>query len=158
MVSNLIKVSLFSLGIMLNSHCRHNPAASELEGGKVNNGPGPVGDILLCTNDDKNARDLKYFTLKHTTVVTLNQGVLSKNKQPQPNDGSIFFYCKAPISNDDEAANLRRCDEARNGDQLWHADIKTDAKSGKTKVEITLDQMFPAPPKKMATMTCNAAK
>lgn len=112
-------------------------------GGNVNNGPGPVGDILVCQNSE--SPEMK-FTIRHTAVPTFKQGLLERNESE-----AMSMACKS--TNLPTGGHQWQCTELREGEGLTHVSAFENADGSKLAI-VTIDQIFPLPSKKIAELDC----
>ena len=148
-LSTLVQVSLLATL----AGCGGPTTSSLKTGSSVNNGPGPVGDILRCESLEGSGVNFK-FTIRHTAAITIKQGLLQ--------DGDNFTSLVCTESNvvekdthmSDQPAALWECNEPREGDTLYHVAVHTQGLSALILADLSIDQVFPLPPQKLATLVC----
>jgi hypothetical protein len=134
--------------------CGGSTDSAVKSGSSVNNGPGPVGDILVCQGlgDEANLK----FTIRHTAAVTLKQGLLQQGEE------ATSMKCdevsdEGTTARPDQPAELWNCSELRSGDGLFHVSVHTQGLSNILLADLTQDQMFPLAAAKIATLVCRDA-
>lgn len=119
-------------------------------GTNVNNGPGPVGDILTCQNPEAEID----FTIRHTAAVTFKQGIVKFGED------AVSLKCdevEASVGAPDAQTALWKCTELRQGEGLLRVNVYAQGNSAIVLADVTRDQMFPLGPKKIATLGCQSA-
>lgn len=151
MISTLVPVSL----LVILAACGSQTSSATKSGSSVNNGPGPVGDILICESLEGNEANYK-FTIRHTAAFNLKQGLL------QEGENFTSFDCQESkeelkgVATADQPGALWECNESRDGDTLYHVNVYTQGLSALVLADLTIDQVFPLNSQhKLATMVCH---
>lgn len=147
---------IFMTGVVL-AACGKLEHGSSLSSGRVNNGPGPVGDIYACEGAGRNA-NMK-LTLRHTAAVGLEQGLL-EGFGSRPISLACTKSRPGGRGGADDPHTMYTCDEwlASGRKGIHGAKIYTQGISSAVLADITLDQIYPLRPKTVATLICKKAK
>jgi len=149
MITRTVFISLTVTTFTVLSGCMHATSSEIKSGSNVNNGPGPVGDILIC---DSLSDDSIKFTIRHTAAFTLKQGLF------QHGENFVTMQCDqvegSQQSGADHPSPLWKCTELRQGGGLYRVNVYRQGLSALKLADITIDQIFPLPPKKIASLVC----
>jgi hypothetical protein len=124
-------------------------------GSGVNNGPGPVGDILKCEGKSETGEAF-HFVIRHTAAVNVIQGLLQIGKNTIDAANAISTQCNevkdSKNTGPDQPTPLWTCLEPREREGRWSVDVSRQGLSAVTLADVFIEQMFPLPKKKMVSL------
>lgn len=146
---NTLNHSAAFLVLSVLSACGQAPVSNLQSGSSVNNGPGPVGEILHCRGIHPSTA---VFDIRHTAAVTLISGILQR-------DGSAVSMTCATSATPQGASVTSsslswNCTECRQGNGRIMVKVYGNNPGHRQQAEVLLERMFPLPPQQLEILDC----